>query len=92
MVTLHIEHPITDYVTWRTAFDGFTDARIAAGVIGARVARQVDDPRYIVIELDFESARRASVFRDFLQTQVWSSPTASPGLGGEPRTLLLETV
>ena len=90
MVTLHIEHPITDYSTWRTAFDSFADARRNAGVIGERVTRPVDDPRYIVVALDFESTDRAAAFRHFLETQVWSSPTASPGLDGTPRTAILQ--
>ncbi|MBK5333355.1 MAG: hypothetical protein JJD93_15365 [Ilumatobacteraceae bacterium] len=90
MITLHIEHSITDYNTWRTAFDAFAHARHGAGVIGERISRPVDDPCYIVVALDFESTERAESFRQFLETQVWSSPTASPGLSGRPRTSILE--
>jgi hypothetical protein len=90
MVTLHIEHPITDYGTWRTAFDSFAEARLRAGVISEHVARPIDDPRYIVVTLGFESTERAVGFRHFLETQVWSSPTASPGLKGVPKTAILE--
>jgi len=90
MVTLHIEHPITDYSTWRSAFDTFAEARRSAGVVGERVTRPVDDPCYIVVALDFESVDRAEAFRLFLETQVWSSPTASPGLAGLPRTAILQ--
>lgn len=92
MVILHIEHPITDYRTWRAAFDGFAAARRGAGVVGERLARPVDDERYIVIELDFESTEGAAAFRDFLETNVWSSPAASPGLAGHPATSILELV
>jgi hypothetical protein len=91
MVTLHIEHPITDYETWRTAFDSFAAARVQAGVISEQVARPIDDPRYIVVSLGFESTERAASFRHFLETQVWSSPAASPGLDGVPRTAILES-
>ena len=90
MVTLHIEHPITDYEIWRAAFDSFADARRTAGVIGERVTRPVDDAKYIVVGLDFDSAEKASEFRHFLETQVWSSPAASPGLEGQPRTAILQ--
>lgn len=90
MVTLQIEHAITDYGVWRKAFDAFAQVRQGAGVIGERIARPVDDQRYIVIALDFESTERASAFRQFLETQVWSSPAASPGLNGHPRTSILE--
>lgn len=91
MVTLHIEHPITDYGTWRAAFDAFAQARRGAGVIGERIARPVDDPCYIVVALDFESTELAEAFRQFLESQVWSSPTASPGLNGRPKTSILES-
>lgn len=92
MTTLHIEHPITDYSTWRTAFDGFEPARHAAGVTGQRIRRPVDDPNYIVVALDFDSADRATVFRQFLENNVWSSTEASPALAGRPRTLILDDV
>ena len=92
MITLHIEHAITDYDTWRAAFDAFAPARRGAGVIGERIARPVDDPRYVVVALNFESTENAAAFRQFLETQVWSSPTASPGLNGQPKTSILELV
>ena len=91
MITLLVEHPITDYGTWRAAFDAFAEARHGAGVMGERIARPVDDPCYIVIALDFDSTERAVAFRQFLETQVWSSPTASPGLNGIPKTSILES-
>jgi hypothetical protein len=92
MTTLHIEHPISDYPTWRAAFDAFEPARTAAGVTAHRIQRPVDDPNYLVIDLEFESADRAGAFRQFLETNVWSSPNASPALAGKPRTLILDDV
>jgi hypothetical protein len=32
MVTLHIEHAITDFTTWASAFEHFSEARHHAGV------------------------------------------------------------
>ena len=90
MATLHIEHPITDYGTWRTAFDRLADVRRSAGVVGGRVARPVDDPNYIVVSLDFDTTEHAAGFLGFLESQVWSSPAAAPGLGGRPKTAILE--
>ena len=97
MTTLHIEHPITDYPTWRTAFDRFAPARAQAGVLAERIARPVGedgtvDERSIVIELDFASIAGAGGFRHFLETQVWGSSANAPGLAGAPRTMLLEPV
>ncbi len=90
MVTLHIEHPITDFATWRTAFGRFAEVRRNAGVTAERIMRPVDEPHYIVVALDFDSAESAGSFKAFLESQVWSSPANAPGLDGHPRTMILE--
>jgi hypothetical protein len=90
MTTLHIEHTITDYDTWRVAFDRLADARRHAGVVAGRVARPVDDPQYIVVTLDFDTVEHATGFLRFLETQVWASRSAAPALDGRPRTAILE--
>lgn len=92
MTTLHIEHPITDLPTWRSAFDRFAEPRRAAGVTAARIQHPVDDDRYVLVDLDFPTREQAERFRRFLETQVWSSREASPALAGSPLTTLLETV
>ncbi|GMU79212.1 MAG: hypothetical protein AMXMBFR46_20050 [Acidimicrobiia bacterium] len=92
MPTLHIEHAITDFATWRGAFDGFAEARRNAGVRGERVRRPVDDAQYVVVDLDFDTEERARAFLAFLQTQVWKIPEASPALVGAPRTMILDDV
>lgn len=91
MSTLHIEHPITDFAVWKTAFDRFAPAREEAGVLRHRVQRPVDDPAYVVVDLDFGTAEQAERFLGFLRTRVWSSPGNAPALVGEPRTRILET-
>ena len=90
MPTLHIEHPITDFATWRAAFDRFAEQRRAAGVTDHRVSRPVDDQKYVVIDLDFATTDQAAAFLGFLRTQVWGSPQNAPALAGEPRTTILE--
>lgn len=92
MTTLHIEHPITDFATWRAAFDRFADVRLRSGVRAERVHRPVDDDRYVVIDLDFDSSDEAQRFRAFLQSTVWAQPKSSPGLAGTPVTKILEPV
>ena len=92
MATLHIEHAITDFATWRAAFDRFAERRSAAGVIAHRITQPVDDDHYVVVQLDFPSTGQAEVFRGFLETQVWSTPANSPGLAGSPRAVVLEAV
>ncbi|MFB6841231.1 hypothetical protein [Streptomyces sp. NPDC056361] len=91
MITLHIEHPITDYTVWKQAFDRFADARRDAGVLRHRVSRPLDDPAYVVVDLSFATAERAHGFLDFLRTHVWVSPVHAPALIGPPVTRLLAT-
>lgn len=90
MATLHIEHPVTDFDTWKTAFDRFAEAREKSGVRGHRILRPVDDTRYVVVDLDFQTAGEAESFLDFLRTRVWSSQDNAPALAGTPHTRILE--
>jgi hypothetical protein len=90
MFTLSIEHAISDFPTWKHAFDRFADARRQAGVVSQRIRRPVDDPHYLVIELEFDAKERADSFRRFLQDVVWTNRDASPALAGEPETRILE--
>jgi myo-inositol-1-phosphate synthase len=92
MVTLHIEHQITDLTTWKAAFDRFAAVRQQSGVRRQHVQQPVGDRQYIVIDLDFETAGEAERFLTFLRTKVWDSPQSAPALVGEPLTRILETV
>lgn len=92
MVTLHIEHAITDYRTWQRAFDRFADVRRANGVLRHRIHRPAEDERYVLIGLDFGTREEAATFLDILTTRVWSTPANSPALAGAPRTRILELV
>jgi hypothetical protein len=92
MATLHIEHPITDLETWLGAFGRFGGARAKAGVKNERIHQPVDDDRYILVELDFDTTEQAEAFKGFLATNVWSNPEASPGLDGTPRARVLTEV
>lgn len=92
MTTLHIEHPITDFDVWVAAFEGFAEARQRAGVRAHRIHRPVDDPKYVVIDLDFDTVPQAEQFLAFLRTRVWASPATAPALAGEPQTRILQPV
>jgi hypothetical protein len=92
MATLHIEHEISDLQVWLTAFSRFADARQKAGVTAQRIHQPDDDDKYIVLQLDFDTADAAHRFKAFLETTVWTSPDASPGLVGAPRARVLNPV
>ena len=92
MTTLRIEHAINDYDVWREAFDRFAPARSKAGVLGFSIHRPVDDPLYVMIDLELPDVTAAQTFAAFLTSNVWSTREASPGLAGVPAARVLETM
>ena len=90
MHTLHIEHAVTDFDSWNTAFARFADLRQQSGVRNQRVQRPLNDPGYVVIDLDFDTASQAESLLGFLQANVWPSPDNAPALIGTPHTRILE--
>jgi hypothetical protein len=90
-VLIRIEHPITDFATWKAAFDSDPVSRKAGGVRAYRILRPLDDPNYVAIDLEFDDAARAASFRDALEG-LWRSGRAAAALAGTPRASLVEDV
>jgi hypothetical protein len=44
----------------------------------------------VLIDLEFVTLEAARGFRQFLETQVWSTPANSPALVGSPRVRIAE--
>jgi hypothetical protein len=91
MITLHIEHPIRDFDTWKAAFERDPIGRQRSGVRHHRILRPIDDTNYVMIDLDFDSTREAEAVLAALR-EVWQSPAAAPALGGSPQTRIVEVV
>lgn len=92
MHTLRIEHEIRDFDSWKAAFDGDPAGRQQSGVRRYRVFRPVDDPNYVMIDLDFDSPGEAEAFLAALQRDVWSSRRVAPALIGSPQARIAEVV
>jgi hypothetical protein len=90
MTTLRIEHAIHDYDLWKQAFDRVAPARASAGVRGYAIRLPADDPKFLTLDLEFDTATGAQAFATFLEQNVWSSPLSAPALAGTPRTRILE--
>jgi hypothetical protein len=90
MPTLHIEHPIRDYDTWKAAFERDPAVRQQGGVRRYRVLRPIDDPKYVMIDLDFDTSSQAEAFLAVLRRSVWQSPQAAQVLGGSPQARIVE--
>jgi hypothetical protein len=91
MVTVRIEHPITSFERWKEAFDRDPVDRRGSGVRRYQILRPVDDPEFIMIDLDFDTRSEAASFVSAMR-RVWASPQAAPALGGSPRATIAEAV
>jgi hypothetical protein len=91
MPTLHIEHAISDFDVWKNAFEADPARREQSGVTRYRVFRPLDDPRYVAIDLDFDTIAEAEAFRSVLE-DLWGSGHATPALAGTPQTRIVEEV
>ncbi len=71
MYILHIEHPVPDFDGWKKAFDSDPVGRQKSGVRRYRVLRPVDDARYAIIDLEFDTLGQAEALLAALRG-VWS--------------------
>lgn len=55
MIVLRIEHAVPDYNGWKKAFDSDPIDRKKSGVKSYRIYRPVDDPKYVIIDLQFDN-------------------------------------
>jgi ribosomal protein L35AE/L33A len=70
MYILRIEHPVPDYGAWKKAFDGDPIGRKKSGVRRYQVSRPVDDPKYVMIDLEFDTAQEAEALLAAMRV-VW---------------------
>jgi hypothetical protein len=91
MPILQFEHAIKDYAMWKAAFDRDPVDRRALGVRRHRLYRPLDDPNYVVGELEFETSAEADACVDALR-ELWKSREAAPALVGAPLVRIFETV
>ena len=89
MSTWHIEHPISDFVTWKEAFDRAAPLREKGHVRAHEIHQPVDDPAYVVVRLEFDDESAARAFLITIE-QLWKNPEAAPALRGIPRARILE--
>jgi hypothetical protein len=91
MPTVQFEHAIRDFAMWKAAFDRDPIDRRGLGVRRHRVVRQLDDPNYVIGELEFDTANEAQACVAALRA-LWSSRAAAPALVGAPQLRIVETV
>jgi hypothetical protein len=87
---VRIDHAVPSYDAWKAAFDSDPLGREESGVRSHRVARAVDDPNRVWIDLHFEDRDAAASMVTRLET-MWSRVQAE-GLIGAPTAHVLEQV
>jgi len=91
MTILHIEHPISNFDTWKKAFDSDPAGRERSGVRSYQVLRPINDPNYVMIDLEFDNSKASEDFLTLMR-EVWRSAAAAPALVGSPQTRIVEVV
>ncbi len=89
MMHVLVRHKVTDYNRWKDAFDSHLNARKRAGETGFRMFHSVDDPREVVLLLDWDSAEEA---RKFMTSAELRSAMEKAGVIGSPEVHYLEDV
>jgi ribosomal protein L35AE/L33A len=70
MPILRIEHPVPDYDGWKAAFDSDPVGREKSGVRRYQIMRALDDPDYVLIDLEFDTASEAEALLAAMRV-VW---------------------
>ena len=89
MYILRIEHPISDYEGWKKAFDSDPAAREKSGVRHYRILRPVDDKKYIMIELEFDTTHQAEALLAAMR-KVWARVQGT--IMTDPKARIVEVI
>lgn len=89
MTILRIEHAVPDFDRWKAAFDSDPVGRQRSGVRRHRVMRAVDDPNYVMIDLEFDSRGEAEAMLGALR-ELWRRVEGT--VMRNPQARIVETV
>lgn len=89
MYLLRIEHPVPNYAGWKQAFDSDPVGREKLGVRRYQILRAVDDPNYVLIDLEFDTAGEAETLLAAMRV-VWGQVDGKIIMG--PKARIVEAV
>jgi hypothetical protein len=90
MSILRIEHPVLDYELWKNLFDSKgPDFRKRFGARRYQVLRPVDDPRFVMIDVDFDDRNGAEGLLGALR-ELWGQP--GHNIDSDQRAWIVESV
>lgn len=92
MPILRLEHPVPDFDAWRKeGLDSDPLGREKGGVRRYQVLRDLHDPKYALVDLEFDTLDEAEVFRAALR-DLWGRVQARFGWTESPRARIVENV
>jgi hypothetical protein len=92
MIVLQIEHNVSSYDGWKKAFDNDPIGRKRSGVKRYQVYQSIEDPKYVVIDLYFDSLEDCVGALKSLQ-ELWSKVQGTVMVNPKARMLnIKETV
>ena len=89
MYILRIEHPVPDYAGWKKAFDSDPVGRKKSGVIRYQILRPVDNPNYVMIDLDFDTTKEAEALLAAMRL-IWGRIEGT--IMSDPKARIVEAV
>ncbi len=89
MYILRIEHPVPNYEGWKRAFDSDPVGREKSGVRRYQILRPIDDPNYVMIDLEFNTAAEAEALLAAMRV-VWGRVEGT--IMVNPQSRIVETV
>ena len=89
MPILRIQHPVPSYEGWKAAFDSDPVGRERSGVRRYQILRSLDDPNYVMIDLEFDTKSEADALLAAMR-QVWSRVEGS--VMSNPQAYIVEQV
>ena len=89
MYMLRIEHPVPNYDGWKHAFDSDPVGREKSGVRRYQILRPVDNPNYVLIDLEFDTLEQAEALLAAMRV-VWGRVEGTIMMN--PQTRIVETM
>ena len=91
-IHLQIEHKVPNFEGWKKAFESDPINRKKSGVLHYKIFRPVDDPNYVIIDLEFDNLKGAEGTLAALRN-LWTKVEGTIILNPQTRILdLVETV
>jgi len=89
MYILRIEHPIFNFGDWKKAFDSGSLIRKESSVRRFQILRPVDNPNYVMIDLEFDTTKEAEAHLAKMRL-LWGRVEGT--IMSDPKTRIVEVV